>query len=429
MISSTPKGDWDFCVTNTQVGCIEEFKFEDSNGSLTAYSSSADLTDDYIELTVGCFASGATCEPPPPFTTQSCGSAGTYIYINIGFSSLDENSQPLDSSIFINRQYSIKIRTGSFNPVFSMGGQINSTSRTTAGDLFTFELQGQIQKTYGVNTSSVDVSPPDTYRQRLNDFLQTSIADSVSIGSDVSVMPLGFLYSTSLALNGECVLVPLVDAFIDSNGGGWRTSMEPASAASNVMSKILFEVFAPHFLPESNGADDKFVPARLRMWLPTAYLQAAGFSDTSTFTTNDIQVSTRSNPRQSITLDKRTDGVMVDYGLIHYSAPDPVTVIYKKISPKESVPIVSTPAPPTKPQLKMKVGKKLRVKKITSYLGVTIPKGAKVTATVNKSSTRVCALRGSEIRGIKSGKCRLSVAITPNKGKKITHRTVVHITR
>jgi len=424
-----PKGSWGFCTTSDEVGCIEKLQLEDANGEMITYTSSATLESHNVELSVTCTAPGSTCEPPPPFTSQSCGTAGTSINALIGPPVLDENNQPVDQETYVDREFTLVLRTGSFNPVFSIGGLINKTSRIEDANGHTYSVTGKMQKTYGLSWSSVPMDPPNTYRERLDEFLRNSIADSQSVSAGVSVYPLANLYSTSISINGECVLVPLQDAFIDTNGMGVSHSLEPAPASSNIMSTISFQVAGPHFLPDSNGADDKFVPARVRMWLPKSYIQAAGFSDTSSFTSNDIRVRTRANENQSITLSTSPSGVMVDFGITHYSAPDPVAVIYKKIQSHESpsTPAVTTPIAPQ--LLSSKIGKKLSIKKITRFLGLKIKKDSRVVILQTKSSMKVCRVSKSTVVGLRAGNCRLSISITPTKGKKIIRRTVVEIHR
>jgi hypothetical protein len=67
------------------------------------------------------------------------------------------------------------------------------------------------------------------------------------------------------------------------------------------------------------------------------------------------------------------------------------------------------------------VGAKLSATSIATGLGVTIPKKAKITVVIAKSSKKFCKVKSGKVVGIKSGPCVATVTVQaskPKKGKK-----------
>jgi hypothetical protein len=51
---------------------------------------------------------------------------------------------------------------------------------------------------------------------------------------------------------------------------------------------------------------------------------------------------------------------------------------------------------------------------------ISIPKGAKTSIAIVKASKSICQMVGSSVRGLKKGSCRMTVTVTPKKGKKVS---------
>lgn len=430
--STTPVvGDWGFCTSASQVGCIESFSFENGSGIMREYAALHEAQNAGITVTARCYASGASegapCVPPK---TAGCGSAGTNFQVSIQPTSFDENGNPRTGSEFVDRKFVVRLRTGDFDPAFSMGGRLESTTRTTLDSgTFTFEANGQIQRTDSVSFSSVSMMPQDTFRSRLSEFLKTSKATSTSYGANVSVFPAAFLKSTTVDLGGYCVTMPFTGAFADANGMGFTTTWVPSKPTDPVASTIKFEVSGPHFLAESNGNDDKLVPARIRFFLPDMFFTDAGYKDPSTFDASRLLVTTLDGQKPVPTLTRRTGGVLVDFGISHYSAPDPVVSLYRygmSAATTTTAPATTTTAPTvmsvpatvpasnTSPSIP--AGKSLSSARIVSLAGLTRPAGSRVTLKVPASTSRYCRVLGTTVKAMKSGTCRITVTVKPKRG-------------
>lgn len=89
---------------------------------------------------------------------------------------------------------------------------------------------------------------------------------------------------------------------------------------------------------------------------------------------------------------------------------------------KETVTPASTPPTTKAPLLINKKG--VTGKQIASDIGVTIPRGSKIKLAVAKNSRKVCAVKKSRVVAIQKGKnCRVTITITPKKGKVIKRTT------
>lgn len=78
----------------------------------------------------------------------------------------------------------------------------------------------------------------------------------------------------------------------------------------------------------------------------------------------------------------------------------------------------STPAV-TQPVLTTK--KAVTGKSLAAFAGITVPKGAKLTLSVTGAAKKICVVKGTSIRALKPGNCKVTVTVTPKaaKGKKV----------
>ena len=436
--AATPTvGDWPFCTADAQVGCIEHFSFEDAGGTMRTYAILPEAQNAGITVTARCYASGvsegAPCVPPK---SVGCGSAGTNFQFSLEPTPF-ENGQPRDKSAMNGRKFVIRLRTGSFDPVFSMGGRIESVKRTKlASGEFTLEVGGSIQAVYEVQTyPAVPIDPPDTYRTRLSDYLKTSKATSVSYRAAVSVFPSAFLQSTSLELGGLCISMPFTDAYADMNGNGTTLSWVPSKPTDAVASTIKLQIHGPHYLPESNGNDDKIVPARIRFFLPDAFFADAGYPDPSKFDAKSLQITAYGDQLSVPVLERRTDGILVDYGISHFSVPDPVVTIlrYGKTLAEVPTAVTTTTTAPASfasvatttaaaPAKSLKRGMRLTASSAAATAGLSHPAGSTIALKVSKGST-YCRVSATGLVALKAGTCNVTVTVT-TKVKKKTSRTV-----
>ena len=85
-----------------------------------------------------------------------------------------------------------------------------------------------------------------------------------------------------------------------------------------------------------------------------------------------------------------------------------------------TAPVVTTTIP-TVSVTKLKKGKTISTKSIARKAGTTITAGSKVVLSVAKSSKLICVVNSSKtgVRGIKAGKCKITIKVTPKATKKV----------
>ena len=66
---------------------------------------------------------------------------------------------------------------------------------------------------------------------------------------------------------------------------------------------------------------------------------------------------------------------------------------------------------------------------VAALANVTVPSGAKVSMTVDKSSKAVCAVRGGALVAVTTGKCKVKLAVAAGKGKPKSKTTTVIVTK
>ena len=435
-------GDWSFCTTAAQVGCIEHFSFENASGVMQTFAALHEAQNAGVTVTARCYASGvaegAPCVPP---VSMGCGSAGTNFQFSVAPTETD-NGQPRDKAAMNGRKFVIRLRTGDFDPAFSMGGRIESMTRTklSSGE-FTLEVGGSIQAVYGVQTyQAVPMEPQSTYRSRLSDFLKTSKATSVTYQAAVSVYPSAFLKSTSIDLGGQCISMPFTDAYADMNGSGTTLSWVPSKPTDAVASTIKLQIHGPHYLPDSNGNDDKIVPARIRFFLPNAFFTDAGYPDPSRFDAKSLQITAYGNEQTVPVLERRADGILVDYGITHFSVPDPVVTLlrYGRTLSEVQSTVTTTTLPaaakatsssPTAvaPTKSVKRGKRLTASSAAATAGLSRPAGSSVSLKVTKG-TASCRVSGTALVALKKGTCKVTVTVTTKSRKKTSRSVTVNVT-
>lgn len=75
----------------------------------------------------------------------------------------------------------------------------------------------------------------------------------------------------------------------------------------------------------------------------------------------------------------------------------------------------------------MKAGKLLGATSILRSSGGTVPSGAKVVVVVSAGSVKVCRVSGSSVKALKPGTCRVTITVTPKKGKPAKKTVVLKV--
>ena len=77
----------------------------------------------------------------------------------------------------------------------------------------------------------------------------------------------------------------------------------------------------------------------------------------------------------------------------------------------------------------LSVGKSTTLSAIAKKYRVTVPSGSRLTAVVSTSSRTICKVVRSSIKATKKGTCRITLTVTPKKGKKKTKTVAIAVSR
>lgn len=403
-----PVGDWGMCTDPSQVGCIESMEIEHDDGQMRTVPFQKQPVSGEPYVAVSCVASPSLpgqCLPSDSGatgpTSSQCG-VGTPATLRV---LARWESKPM-------RPYRLTIRTGRFEPALSWGSGIASTEYiTTDSGNFVFTLEGFTDARQMVRfpPTLIEPAPSAVYRERLLTFLSTAVADHVWETQQVVVNPPSALRvpipQTPAAPSGGCLDVPGNGIWAEANAQVFSYGMSWNQADGFTSVKFNFEARGPHFQMGTSQADGRLVPARIRMFLPGRYLASLGYSF-ETFDSSALKVTTSDGQVATPSVVARADGVVVDFGIKHYSAPDPTLEIAKRGSGV------------------LKMGKTFSTASLLRQAQLTRPKGSRVAISLDRRSARVCSVSSKGVRGLKPGTCRVKVTVS-GKGIISKSRTVV----
>ena len=216
--------------------------------------------------------------------------------------------------------------------------------------------------------------------------------------------------------------------------GSWiSTSASTIQVAASTSSlQYNFTVEGPHYVPADFGVaglaqenGKSLNPAFFKMYVPFAMMavsmsQAGGAvsaADVATLMANPSSVLTGTifektgtaaavEVPQVLTFASASGGVVVDFNLKHFSAPNPSLKI-KAPAAKKTLAISKTSSFTT----------------LTTLAKLTKAKTSKVSAVVAASSKNICQVVKNSVKGLKAGSCKVTVTVTTAKGKK-TSQTI-----
>ena len=222
--------------------------------------------------------------------------------------------------------------------------------------------------------------------------------------------------------------------------GSWvSTSASTIQVAASTSSlQYNFTVEGPHYVPVDFGVTGlaqengkSLNPAFFKMYVPFTMMAASmslaggavSAADVATLMANPSSVLTGTifektgtaaavEVPQILTFASASGGVVVDFNLKHFSAPNP--------SLKLKVPAVLIVVP--KPTVTTK--KTAAAKSIADYAKLTVTKTSTVSLKVSAASKKYCTVISTKVKGVttmklkglKKGTCKVTVIVTPKKG-------------
>lgn len=327
-ITPTPaKGTWTWCTETVKNGCIEAVTTTSPTGVSTTYTDAAQAPSGlYVSAT--CQTNGGTgnlCDGNKfqTYSNTSCGQKADWA----GGSMIP--SVEIDVVWPGKKGWSIMTRfsTGDYQPAFLIGRGTTRTKTIDDGDgTYTFEFTSLIDTSY--TGGNISMSPTN------------SVNETIALGANESVhvqlWPKDHLIKTgNSAIPTPCMWYPFVGAWAEANAESFSWSYSSGispvlggSATSNTPNMLKFMASAPHYKPRNGSEPLEINPARVQVFLPTAYFRALGYQSLDEFDASSYSVTTEDGQTATPTFTTRDDGLLINLGVSHYSAPNP-TVTFK----------------------------------------------------------------------------------------------------
>ena len=104
----------------------------------------------------------------------------------------------------------------------------------------------------------------------------------------------------------------------------------------------------------------------------------------------------------------------------------PVATTPTTIAP---VVITATTVMPKIIAVSVKLSKAIAVKSIATFVGLSVLSTSKVSLKVLSSSTKYCKVSGTTLKGLKTGSCKVTVTVTPKKGRATSRTVTLKVTK
>lgn len=419
--STTPAtGGWSWCTETVTNGCIEAVTTVSPTGETQTYTSSASLPEG-LQVSAMCSPNGqaTSCDGNKYETTT----AGTCAIRPGWVGGVTTPSVEIDLTWAGKSGWTVVMRlsTGDFRPAFLIGHGTTRTQTTSDGDgTYTFEFTSMMEFAYSgpMGPSLMGGAP-----QSSSESIATTGRESVH----VQLWPRDHLVDSPTTPE-PCRHHPFSGAWAEANAQGfsWSYMTNPDLAGrsvglSNVPNTLKFTAYAPHYKPQVAGAPLEVIDARVQVFLPTSYFRALGYATLDEFSASSYSVTTADGQTTTPSLTKRDDGVLINLGIKHYSAPNPTvkfaingdplpyedvfgttTPVSNKNSTGSSVASSKRPARPSGVSVKVRQRKmtvSLTAKTGVSYSAVATKGKLKKTLRCKKASRKVTCSVSSLTRG------------------------------
>ena len=435
---------WSFCSPANPTLCIEKVVVTDGQNRATEYLSNAALTDDDVIVSVSCLSPTGQCLGGPSSSeiikanTEKCASLPSEVYFPAYVMAAAGGRSESEVSVFLN--------LGTKEPGLSIGSGILSTeAKQDSSGVWRYVARTKsVVKTQAQFPAGFKRVDEPGYQDDYKQFLATASATNASSNSIFTIHSpsnLRWIISPYNPLGGHnlpwvtekmCDYIPLNGAWVSANASAFEFGIQTNEVKSQLPWYFKALASAPHFVrsdmleiqPTSTRGTNNLGPfngplivnpAEIKMWVPREYATKLGYSTADEMKAG-ITVTTEDGQAPSPTVVDSNGGFLINFGISHYSVPNPSM----RFSPKEGFirPIVVGSETSTAPQgISVRVARTISGKSLASFAKLTIAKGAKITVKVLPTSSKICKAVGTTIRGIKAGTCKVSVSVAPAKGR------------
>jgi hypothetical protein len=459
------------CVDATVEFCIEKFEFTPTGGEVRTVTPSTDplgvdAQDGTFLPDVNVTASFFSRYDGPALTQPDA--SGFLPALALNFYDRGSNAVGAATTAVGLRggSYRVILRTGDYDPsILALTGQQVSYSVVKGSDgYFTIDLTAKpkpLARVVSLNGSDSAITNCET-----NNWVGTCASNQAS----KSYIDASF----SMFYDSE---------YRDAMRGMWiatNASTSQVSTADMLKGQLNVAAKGPHTVPADFGdpgvgiEDNKYLnPAYFEEYIPfvlmskmmsiafstsvttdmvKGYLTGASANPTAVMA-GSISVSTSGaapvSTTQTLGITTDDNGVRVDFKLTHFSAPNPslklsipaatptttvapVVTTTTTVAPVVTTTTTTTIAPvmttsttvaPKATVLTVKLSKAASAKSIAAFAKLKVLSTSKVSLKVVSSFAKNCRVSMGTLKGLKAGSCKVTVTVTPKKGR-ATSKTI-----
>ena len=439
--TTPPLGSWTWCTETVVNGCIEAVTTTSPDKVTNTYFSASELPAG-LAVSARCSGNGpaSSCDGNK-FENNANGVCTQRTTWSGGFTtpSIEMDIEWPGRSGW---EITLRLSTGDFRPAFLIGHGTRSTQITSDGDgTYTFAFTSVME--------FVHTAPMTQSR------IPADIATFSREVVQVQLWPRDHLLSSRMPQQGTspvqltntpCMYYPFTGAWAEANAQSFSWSYQsqfpplaPTSNDSPIANKLTFMAAAPHYKPQVGNQPLEVIAARVQVFLPTAYFRSLGYETLDGFDSSSYSVVAADGQSTSPTVTQREDGLLINLGISHYSAPNPELTFAVRGNPlTSSDSLRATPPlnrPPSRAVVQAPTSKLFSVKKgattsssrIARELGVSVKSAKKVVLSVSPASKKVCRVSGLSVRATKKGNCTVILKVTSKNGKTKTYRQLMTI--
>ena len=440
-------GQWEFCTSETDIGCIESFKTKnDTNQEVTIVSQSQKQTYTGLSFDISCSSfstnqSSCDSKASTPSDSRGVGKCGfTEPAKLVGTASWPEH---------VGQEFQMTVRTGDFDPVFSYGNGITGTNRIENSDgTYKFVWQGKFDeiKTSSIPSSLTSGPLAANHEQLMKDFFSTATVNSAVFNSTIRIMPAAYLrvLLPIEKVNGvwlqDCKDLPMKGLWVEANAQMFSYQVGFFGKSTSAASKFIFAASSPHYLP--GGTD--LNPARFNMFIPDSYVASIGYT-TESFNVSALKLSVADNQVAKPVLTRRSGGFGLDFGIAHYSTPNPVleflnpnwtetadsALTSNTTAPTTTTTTTAVYVPPVttikQTGIQTKVKKTISGTSLAKSVSLSIPKKAKISITMASKYAKKCKVSGTSVKTLAKGTCVVKVTVTTSTKKKTSKNVTITV--
>ena len=319
------------------------------------------------------------------FSTELCAMDGSD-WLEVGLSSDFSEATSQRTSHW-------KLRTGKLSPDILMMGDTQKT--VIGGD--------------AIDGWTIEIWAKPALKAYLDGCYSASTCPETSVASNVSYKISGYLRMLGInaswpSVASESLRNALRGTFISTNGmsQNWVFDADKFYVAS----------VSPHFLPPDSSGKSAVTPGFVRVFLPKSYITLdRGYNDLSLVTPDRVELRV-SGENALAKIARQEDGLLVDTGVEHFSAPNPEMKLLKA-----DVASTTTVAPTTT------VAAVSTLKKGASKTLSSIAK-TEISQKPKWSVSGSCKIVGAKLVALKkTGTCKLTLRVLNAKKKYVVQTT------